>query len=466
MTIWHPDISGTDGPKYKAIASAIGNAIAQGALSAGDRLPPHRRLAWDLGVTVGTVSRAYALAEQRQLVEGTVGRGTFVCGGKPAPDSGGPLLIMHAGETGIADLSVNTTLLDSTTAAFAATLGELQFAPDLTTLLSYTRAAGLPEHRAAAARWISRTGLAVDAEMIVLTTGAQLGLSAAVDALAQPTRHIFVEQLCYPVLKSIAANRGVRLTGVALDAEGMLPEALDAAARAAPDVRAVFVVPTMQNPTAATMSAARRQAIAEVARARDLVIVEDDVYGYVGANRPAPLATWAPERTVYVTSASKCTAPGLRVGWLAAPPGLRERLLEPAYAATLTQPALNHEILRRWIENGTAERLVVELRAELAIRHRMAAEILPELRYIDDPNSPHILLPLPAGWRSDDFVASVLLQGYRLASVEAFAVGPDPVTPAVRLSLGATADRAVLAACLAAIRATLDSRPTSDRMVI
>lgn len=466
MTNWLPNLADYAGPKYQAIAQAIGDAVAQGVMAPGDRLPPHRQLAWQLGVTVGTVSRAYALAEQRQLVAGTVGRGTFVCGGTPSRDNGGPLLSMAAGDDNIADLSINATLLDSTAAGFAGTLADIQRSADLATLLSYTRSNGLADHRAAAARWIARTGLSVDADAIVLTAGAQLALSAAFDIAAQQTRHVFVERLSYPVLKRIAANRGVRLTGIALDAEGMVPEALDAAARAAPEVRAVFVVPTLHNPTAATMSAARRQAIAAVARTRDLIIVEDDVYGYVATDRPAPVAHWAPERTIYLTSASKCTAPGLRVGWLVAPTGLRERLTDAVYASTLTQPALTHEIVRRWIDDGIAERLVGEMRRELAVRHRLAAEALPDIRYVDDPASPHILLPLPDGWRSDDFVAAVLMRGYRLASVEAFAVGADPVAPAVRISLGAVRDRNVLAGCLAAIRATLDNRPADDRMVI
>lgn len=466
MTIWRPDLSRSSGPKYQAIADAIGEAVAQGTLSPGDRLPPHRQLAWDLGVTVGTVSRAYALAEQRQLVAGTVGRGTFVCGGNVSAAAAGPLLSLSPVDNGVIDLSVNATLLDSTAAAFAETLADVMSTADPATLLTYSRANGLPEHRAAAARWFNVTGLTVDADAVVLTAGAQLGLAAAMDVVAQPTRHVFVERLTYPVLKRIAANRGVRLTGVALDDEGMRPEALDAAARAAPEVRAVFLVPTLQNPTATTMSAERRAAIAAVARARDLVIVEDDVYGYVALDRPPPLATWAPERTVYLSSASKCTAPGLRVGWFAAPSGLRERLTDAVYAATLTQPVLTHEVVRRWIEDGTAARLVAEMRDELAARHAMAREIFSHLTYPDDPTSPHILLPLPAGWRSDDFVASVLARGFRLASVEAFAVGPEPVAPAVRLSLGAVRDRSVLAAALAAIRDTLDGRSTADRMVI
>lgn len=464
MTIWHPDLSRYQGPKYKAIAEAIADAVVGGVLAPGERLPPQRALAWDLGVTVGTVSRAYALAEQRQLVAGTVGRGTFVCGGATGAEAASPL--RSTNDSDIADLSMNATVLDSTATAFARTLADQSRAAGLASLLTYTEPAGRADHRAAAARWIARTGFKVDADSLILTTGAQHALSATVDAVAHAPRHIFVEQLTYPLLKRIAANRSVRMTGIALDDEGMRPDALDAAARAAPDVRAAFVVPTLQNPTAATMSAERRRAIAEVARARDLVIVEDDVYGHLAPDRTPPLATWAPERTVYIASASKSIAPGIRVGWLTAPPSLYERIIDAAYASTLTQPALTHEIFRRWLEDGTADRLVGELGDELALRHRLTAEALPGLRYTDDPASPHVLLALPEGWRSDDFVTAMLMQGYRLASVEAFAIGADPVSPAVRISLAAVRDRAVLSGCLTAIRTTLANGPASERLVI
>lgn len=464
MTIWHPDLSQLDGPKYRAIADAIEAAIARGELAPGDRLPPQRNLAWELGVTVGTVSRAYALAEQRQLVAGTVGRGTFVCGGAPA--GGAPRAPLPSEEDDTTDLSFNTISSDTATTALGGALEGIRRSPDLAAMLGYTAFAGRADQRAVAARWIGRSGLAAEPASIIPTTGAQLALSAAFDALTQPVRHVFVERLTYPVLKRIAAHRGIRMTGIPLDSGGMVPEALDAAARAAPDVRAVFMVPTLQNPVAATMDTERRRAVAEVARARNLVIVEDDVYGYVAADRPPPIATYAPERTLYVTSISKCLAPGLRVGWLVAPPEWYDRIADAAYATTLTQPPLTHEIVRRWFDDGTAGQLVEELRGELAIRHRMTAEAFAGFDYIDDPASPHILLPLPDRWRSDDFVAAVLAKGYRLAPVEAFAVGPDPVAPAIRLSLAAVRERTTLAGCLTAIREVLDGRPSAERMII
>src|SRR5208282_1088359 len=103
-----------------------------------------------------------------------------------------------------------------------------------------------------------------------------------------------------------------RLHPMAMDAEGVLPEALEAACRGG--LRVAVVSPTLHNPTTATMGLERRRRLAEVARARDLVLVEEDVYGLLPEGAPPPLATLAPERVVYLTGLSKTVAPGLRIG--------------------------------------------------------------------------------------------------------------------------------------------------------
>jgi DNA-binding transcriptional MocR family regulator len=142
------------------------------------------------------------------------------------------------------------------------------------------------------------------------------------------------------------------------------------------------------------------------------------------------------------------------------------RFVEHIYSASLSQPSLTHEVMRRWIDNGTAEKLTVQLREELAVRHAMAAEALAGRDYRADPLSPHILLSLDDGWRDDEFVAAMVARGYRLAPVSAFVIGGGPVAPAVRISLGSVRERDVVAAFLATLRDQLDRRPASDRMVI
>jgi len=461
MTIWIPDLSLHTGPRYQAIAAAIADAVDQGALTPGDKLPPQRDLAYRLGVTVGTVSRGYMLAEQRGLVGGEVGRGTFVRA--PAQDAKAPILQPAA--NGVLDLGINMATWRVHGDALAATLGEISQAPGLENLMRYVPAAGHADHRAAGASFMARVGLTVDPDRVLLTHGAQQALAAAFEALCRPGDTVLAERFTYSGVVENAGRTGIRLEGVALDAEGMIPEALDEAA-ARTGARVVIVVPTIQNPTAALMGAERRAAIAKVAAARDLVIVEDDVYGYLLPERAPPIATLAPERTVYVTSASKCLAPGLRVGWMAVPERLFEPFVDVIYAQTVAQPGLNHEIIRRWLADGTADRLTEALRREVAARQVLAGEIFEGLETRGHPASFHLMLDLPATWRRDDFVAKALAHGIRIVSIASFAVDWASAPEAVRISLAAAPDRETLKDALTTLRDLALEGPRASRAVV
>ena len=464
MTIWNPDLSSHDGPRYRAIAEAIADAVDQGVLAPGDKLPPQRDLAYRLGVTVGTVSRGYMVAEQRGLVGGEVGRGTFVRGPAIGPHgTKEPILQPAAGA--VLDLGINMATLPAHGDALAATLQELAQSSGLENIVRYQHAAGHPEHRAAGARFMARVGLRVDPDAVVLAHGAQQALGGSLEALSRPGDTVLAEALTYSGVVENAERVGVRLEGVALDEEGMVPEALDKAA-ARTGARLVVIVPTVQNPTAVVMGAERRAAIARVAEVRDLTIIEDDVYGYLLPERPPPIATLAPERTVYLTSASKCLAPGLRVGWLAAPDAYRERIVDVIYAQSVSQPALNHEIITRWLADGTADRLIAALRDEIAARQALAETILGGLGPRSNPASFHLILELPEPWRRDEFVAAALAHGIRIVSIASFAVDRSKAKEAVRISLSAAPDRAVLEEALVTLRDLAVIGPRASRAVV
>lgn len=460
MTIWIPELSST-GPRYTAIAEAIAEAVATGALTAGDRLPPQRELAHALGVTVGTVGRAYTLAEQRRLVTAEVGRGTFVrqrnsrlSNGLVAPDARREV-----------NLSMNMPLAGANADALAETLAEIARNENVGNLLRYMPTEGHESHRAAAARWIAHSGFAPGADQIVLMQGAQQGLAAIFKVLAPRGTPVLVERYTYSGLLEQARLENVPLAAVEIDDDGMVPESLDRKARET-SATTVVVVPTIHNPTAVVMSEARRRALAEVAEKRGLTIVEDDVYGYLMDERPAPIAALVPEQTVYVTSASKCLAPGLRVGWLAAPRRLVKRFVDLIYADSVAQPALNHEIVRRWIDDGTAAILIRELATETAARHALALRALEGFRVRSHPASFHLLLELPNHWRRDEFVAAALDHEIRLSSIDSFTVEPSTAVDAVRLSLVAAENRAVLGQALAELRDLLEAEPQAKRAVV
>lgn len=462
VTSWHPQLEGRAGPRYQALAEAIADAVGSGALPPGAKLPPMRDLAWKLGVTVGTVGRAYALAEQRRLVSGQVGRGTYVLDAETAdPAMSGPgAADLPPTAGGTIDMTRNIPVIASQTAALADALGAMSRKPGLATLLNYMPDGGLPAYRAAGAAFIARVGLDLSPERIVLTGGAQHALAVAVLALSRPGDTVLTEQLSFAGVRNAVRLLGARPIGVAMDDEGALPQSIDRLARET-GAKLVFLTPTIHSPTTSMMSRERRHAIAEMLRERGLILIEDDVYGFLPRERPEPIAALAPEHAIYVASVSKFLAPGLRLAWVAPPPRLRERLVETVHSTALALPAFSAEIVTRWIADGTAERLLDELRAEIAQRHQIARGALAGLSWRGRPDAMHAMIDLPAGWRAGEFVDAARLSRIAVCPAEAFAIDPSTAPNAIRVTLGATADRATLERALKAI-AGLAASPSSD----
>lgn len=442
MTNWIPDLSAHKGPKYEALLNAIAEAVQTGSLPAGERLPPQRELAWKLGVTTGTVGRAYAMAEQRRLVSGQVGRGTYVL------EQVSPVPPPVTGE--MLNLTRNIPPLMEQNAALARTLQELAMAPGPEPLLDYMPESGHAAYRRAGVQWLQRTGLDLPEQRIVVTGGAQHALAVIQLSLVRPGDTVLTEHLTYSGVGNALRLGGARAVGIPMDAEGALPDAMDRLARET-GARLVFLTPTIHSPTTATMGEARRRAIVDVLRARDLILVEDDVYGFLPEERPAPIAALAPERVIYIASASKCLAPGLRVAWMAPPSGLVARLGETLHAMALALPAFAAAVVTRWINDGTADRIVTAVRHEMKARQAMAAEAFHGLDWRTCPGAMHGLLTLPAHLPVQDLVDAAARKGMLLCSAASFAVDPATAPNAFRVTVGCLADRVRLRHALTTI---------------
>lgn len=462
MTIYTPKLAGQSAPKYLAIADAITADISGGTLAAGDKLPPQRELAYELGVTVGTVSRAYAEIAQRGLVTGEVGRGTYVRDMNAEPVWTAAARDRH---NGFITLTQNAPWFGPHATGLAQTLTDIVANAPLEPLLDYMDPVGPQAHRAAGAAWIGRVGLDVEPSQIIVCGGAQHGLSLCLSAFSGSGDTVLMEELTYLQLLDAALFQHRGAKGVALDDDGMRPEALDAASRDS-GARVVFLVPTLHNPTNSVMSEQRRREIVEVARRRDLLIVEDDVYGYLIEDRPPPIATLAPERTIYITSASKCLAAGLRVAWIAAPHDRVARLADALRVNTVAQPALTGEVVRRWIDNGMAERFVHSQAEETAARNALADEYLAGFRYRSHPASFHLLLSLPDPWTADGYVAAARDRGVAVLPARLFSVAGHSHGEAVRLSLSQPRRRDDLRRGLEILRGLLNEAPPRTRTII
>jgi DNA-binding transcriptional MocR family regulator len=457
--MWLPRIDERPGPRYRAIADSLGDDIAAGRLAPGSRLPTHRDLAERLGVTVGTVTRAYLEAARRGLLSGEVGRGTFV---RPAAAD------EHGDDGAAVDLSHNhppVTGPGPLSDVLQRTLGAMAVRADLGGLLGYPVDGGRAAHRQAGAAWIARSGLAVSAEDVLVCAGSQHALTTVLATRLQPGQVLLAESVTYPGLKALANLLHVRLEGVALDADGLRPDALEEACRRS-GAQALYAVPTIHNPTSRVMSEGRRREVAAVARAQGLAIIEDDIHAVLPPQRPLPIAAFAPERTYYLTSASKTLAPGLRVGYLLAPRGEAGRLAASVRATTWGAAPLTAEVVSSWIRDGTADALLEARRAEAAARQALAAQALAGAEYEAHPVGYHLWLHLPEPWRSDTFAAQAARRGVAVTPAEAFVVGRGAAPHAVRVCLGSARTREALARGLGRVAETLAGSPDAGMAMV
>lgn len=453
MTMWQPDLTGRQGPLYRRIVEALAEAVEAGTLPAGTRLPTHRDLAAGLGVTIGTVTRAYAEAERRGLVVGRVGSGTYVGTAEPAaglPGTPEPV-------PGLLDLSFNGAA-DVHAGEVAAALSALAARQDLAALLGYQADVGRPAHRAAGAAWLARSGANARPEQVLVTNGGQHALAVALATVARPGDLVLAEAVTYAGLKALASLLDLRLEGVALDRDGLVPEAVEEACRRGP-VRALYVIPTLQNPTTALMPEARRRRLAEICRRHDVVLIEDHVDGFLVADAPPPLVAFAPERTFLLTSLSKSLAPGLRIGYMLAPEAYVARAAAVLRTLSWMAAPLMAEVAALLVQDGAAARIVEAHRREARARQRIAARVLAGASVETRPEAYHLWLHLPPPWRAADFAARSREAGVAVAPAEVFAVDRARAPEAVRVALGVAPDRAALEGGLRVLARLLAAPP-------
>lgn len=439
METWKPVIQKSGKPLYMALVKAIVDDIETGRLPKGSRLPTQRELADELKVAVGTVTRAYDEAERRGLIYGDGRRGTYV-GELSRPKS--LLASLSIGFSMGIDLSKNHPAY-AYDPSVAEVLKKISRWPECRQLLEYPPAAGFSEHRQAAAGWIESVGLKVDPENLFISGGAQHGLMAAFAAEGRPGDIIATEDYSYPGVKAATDILGLQQIGVAIDNEGIIPDALDAVCRKK-DVRLLYCNPIFQNPTNAVMSLERMKQIAAVAEKYNLTVVEDEILSPFMDHSHGFIAGLIPDRTYFVISSSKAVAAGLRVGFIAAPAKSRQKLSEAIQGISLALPPLMAEIFTQWYKSGIIEKTIVRRKRELAIGQQMARKILGGYDIKSHLSSYHLWLRLPENWTSMDFAMETQMRGVAVAPAEIFAVDPKSSLNAVRISIGSAPNHEIL----------------------
>ncbi len=430
-------------PAYRSLAQGIANAIHSGALRSGDRLPPHRDLAWQLGLSVQTVSRAYEELIRADLVAGEVGRGSFV----KSRFRESVTTPWHR-STSVQpqyDLSLMTPVaLAEVNEAWSESLQRIAGRLDETVISGFRPRQTANRYANTAAAWLGRCGLVVGTGRILVTNGLTPAMYVALSTVASPGDVIATESLTSHTLRPAARALQLHLRGIDCDARGMCPEALvEAAQEAGGQMKAVFLLPSGAGPSARIVDAERRAALAEAAMSQGLMILECDPLGPLAARRPPPIATLAPRHTFYLTGMTKCLSPGLRIGMMAIPEEKVESAVSRHMSTAWMVTPVVAEIAKDWIENGSVDRLLAAQRAELAARNRLAETILGP-QSLGVRHGLHRWVPLPDGRDEDAFQREALAKGVALATGEGFVVSHRG--QAVRLCLGAVGRRDLEAA--------------------
>lgn len=463
MTNWLPNLALGKGPLYIRLADQMEDAIMAGNLPAGVKLPPQRNLAYDIGVTIGTISRAYSLLHERGLVSGEVGRGTYVL-------SRNQLMPQAANDP------VTSSLVG--TRPFPAPPGKIRFdstaAPDIgqseplstviTSILrdhphelsSYTR--DFPAHwYEAGAQWLSYGNWAPSPDAIVPTLGAHAGIMSILTAVTSPGDKIVFEHLTYSQVSRAAGLVGRRTALVESDEFGVIPEDFErACVQQHPKV--AFLMSSSQNPTLATMPLDRRQAIADIASRHNVWLIEDNLYGAMDKKEIPLLAELAPDRTFVVDGLSKAVAAGVRGGWVACPPHFAQRVRIAHKMMTGGMPFLMAELCARLVLTGEAERIWDKCQIEIQAREAIAREVLSGFDFNSSPDIPFLWLKLPDPWLSGTFKNAVYADGVLVDDVDEFRAGrSEKISHRIRIGFSSPPNREEVTEGLTIVRRLLEN---------
>ncbi len=408
---FRPDLdNSSEVPLYRQLGVYVQRLIGDGELQAGDRLPPTRELAGQLGLNRTTVSAAYEWLEAEGLIQGAVGRGSFVLGNPSAPARGvdwsralTPSVFASSGApaSNVIDFSSSRPSeslfpLDE----FRACCSEVLAGRKLQSLLQLGSPLGYAPLRAWLLDRARQQGVAGDGDDILITNGCQQAVDILRRALTRPGIKVALEEPVYPGLRNLFLDAGAELIGVPVTGDGMdlgaLRRALDAGAKV------VVITPSFQNPTGAAIPTATRSALIALTRAAGAVVIENDIYAdlvYQGAGSPK-LKSLDPN-VILLGSFSKIAFPGVRVGWIIAPKRVIARAAELKQLTDLHTDQLSQAFLLHFAESGRLakhESTVISAgREKLRAVGEACREHLPECTYLVPDGGMNMWIELPAG---------------------------------------------------------------------
>ncbi|MCD4686308.1 MAG: PLP-dependent aminotransferase family protein [Anaerolineae bacterium] len=376
-------------PIYQQLAQHFRLQIESGRMPPGERLPPTRDLARQLGVGRISVVNAYTQLREEGLIAAHPGRGTFVTGSRPSGSAGNrewsPFDARSLGLREMTRLAQQTGVI-----AFNTGTPPEEFLPvdalrraintvldrDHATAVAYEEAEGYMPLRVSVTEYVTSLGIQTPPDDVLITGGAQQALDLVVQTVLSEGDTLITGNPTYLGLLDIAHIRRAIPVGVPVDDQGMRIDALEAALQ---DHRPglIYVAPTYHNPTGTVMPIHRRRQLLSLAAQYDVPVLEDAVYhelGYRGDPPPPLKALDEDGRVIHVSGFSKILVPGTRIGYLIVSGTLRDRLTRVKQAADICTPGLNQRAMQVYLANGSLVGHLNRVRGELRSRCEAACK--------------------------------------------------------------------------------------------
>lgn len=299
--------------------------------------------------------------------------------------------------------------------------------------------AGDKEDRQIAAGWISRNGATIGEDRIFMATSGHQAIIVSLIAACLQGAAIAVDEFTYSNFLTIARVLNIRVVGCKTDSKGILPSALETASLQH-NIRAIYIMPTINNPTGVVMPLERRLELIDIARKNGQIIIDDDAYGFLEDNPPANFAQLAPDLGWYIYSLSKPFAPDIKVAYIAAPEQYKEQISTALKLTSSNPSTFFTRLVSATIVNGELEELIHKKRVEGKSRQMKTREVLSGYEVQGHENGFHCWLKLPAGVVATRLYTSLLREGVEVMPGTTFAAPGIETGEYIRIAMGAEED--------------------------
>lgn len=301
-------------------------------------------------------------------------------------------------------------------------------------LIQYSGPAGHLNHRAIGLEWLRSFNINALVEEILITPGSQNALANCLLTLFNPGDRLAVDALTYPGIKTLANLYGIRLVAIEMTDEGMSPQGLLNACKNE-EIKGIYLMTEVQNPTTCSMTQNCREQIADIIRKHNLILLEDDTYGYTGDLESIPISAYVSKQGIYIGGTSKLLGPGFRISFVRVPEAYIELVKKGLLNTSWMASPITAELVTRLILTGKAEAVLQDKRKEARKRNDLALKILSQYNIVSRPSGFFQWLFLPNGWTGREFELSAREAGVQVYCAEKFVVGSNRVPSAVRISL-------------------------------